>query len=516
MAQGLLGFQYEGSETGGATALAGLPVYFELAVVAGLVDSIQARLKVRAHGQGWSDASVVMSLILLQLAGGESVDDISKLQADEGFQRLMVEVLSRSLPREERRRVMRQWRKERRQGREPAFPSPSSILRYLSAFHDPNQEKRREEVLARGVKAFIPAENEYLAAICEVTKDLLAWIQRRSTRKKATLDMDATLIEVAKDAALFCYKHFRAYQPLNVYWFEQDQVVYSQFRDGNVPAGYGQLAVLLRSLELLPEGIEEAALRTDTAGYEWDLLKYCAEGKNERFGVIPFCVGVDVTAAFKAAVAQVQSSEWRPLLRKADGMEIDTGQQYAEVCFVPNEVATKKHGPEYRFLAIREPLAQLELPGVENQGELPFPTMDFQGSGRHKLFGVVTILDWPGDEVIWWHRQRCGKSEEAHSVMKSDLAGGKLPSGTFGANAAWWAIMLLAFNLNSIMKRLVLGEEWANKRMKAVRFWLINLPGRVIRHARRLIIRLNGSHPALALLERIRVGILALVPEPGG
>jgi hypothetical protein len=39
--------------------------------------------------------------------------------------------------------------------------------------------------------------------------------------------------------------------------------------------------------------------------------------------------------------------------------------------------------------------------------------------------------------------------------------------------------MILAFNLNTAMKRLVLGESWVNRRMKALRFNLINLPGRV-------------------------------------
>lgn len=39
---------------------------------------------------------------------------------------------------------------------------------------------------------------------------------------------------------------------------------------------------------------------------------------------------------------------------------------------------------------------------------------------------------------------------------KEDLAGGKLPSGDFGENAAWWWIMILALNLNAAMKRLVL------------------------------------------------------------
>jgi hypothetical protein len=48
---------------------------------------------------------------------------------------------------------------------------------------------------------------------------------------------------------------------------------------------------------------------------------------------------------------------------------------------------------------------------------------------------LVTNRKDAGDKVIWWLRERCGKSEEVHSVMKSDLAGGQLPSGQFGANS---------------------------------------------------------------------------------
>jgi len=77
----------------------------------------------------------------------------------------------------------------------------------------------------------------------------------------------------------------------------------------------------------------------------------------------------------------------------------------------------------------------------------------------YKVTGIVTSRDLPAEELIWWYRGRCGKSEEAHSIMKADLAGGKLPSQLFGANAAWWQIMILAFNVNAAMKRLVLGGE---------------------------------------------------------
>jgi hypothetical protein len=85
-------------------------------------------------------------------------------------------------------------------------------------------------------------------------------------------------------------------------------------------------------------------------------------------------------------------------------------------------------------------------------------------------------MDWGGEELIHWYHERCGKSEEAHFSMKEDLAGGRLPSGKFGENAAWRSIMVLAHNLNTAMKNLVPQESWVTKKMKAIRFHLINLP----------------------------------------
>ncbi len=120
--------------------------------------------------------------------------------------------------------------------------------------------------------------------------------------------------------------------------------------------------MLEESLEALPEGVERVRPRSDTAGYDHRLLRFCAEG-HARFGVIEFAIGVDVTAAFKAALAEVK--QWQPLCREVDGRRKTTGQEGAEVCFVPSWAAAKKEGPSYRFLAIRERLEQAELPGLE-------------------------------------------------------------------------------------------------------------------------------------------------------
>ena len=46
--------------------------------------------------------------------------------------------------------------------------------------------------------------------------------------------------------------------------------------------------------------------------------------------------------------------------------------------------------------------------------------------------------------------------------------------------------------------------------MKAVRFHLINLPGRVMEHARGLIVRLAGNHPSFDVLVSARRRIMEL------
>ena len=503
MAQGVLSFQYqEDPSKAGLTAFAGLFIYLDLFAASRLRESVHKHLGFLDGEQGWTAYEQLTALALLNLAGGESVNDIEALERDAGcamvFRRFRVDGLSR----EKRRQLKARWRKEQTR----ALPSPSAVFRFLDEFHDESQEKLRVEC-----EAFIPAPNRALRGLQRVTDDMVAFVQRHQPQRRATLDMDATLDETTKSNALFCYKGFKAYQPLNVWWAEQQLVVRSEFRDGNVPAGYQQLRVFKDTLASLPAGVEDVCLRTDTAGYEVELLRYCAEGKDSRFGTIPFVVGVDVTEAFKEAVGEVE--QWHPLPH-SDGRE--SKQEWAEVCFVPNWIAHKKDGPTYRFIAIREPLEQPSLPGFEErQKELPFPTTQFM-EGTYKLFGVVTNrLNISGEELIRWHRERCGKSEEVHAVMKEDLAGGRLPSGKFGGNAAWWGIMILALNLHSAFKQLALGGDWVRRRMKAIRFGLLNVAARVVVHARQLSIRLQPGR-ALDTMLAARRRLLALARAPTG
>ena len=151
--------------------MSGLAMYLEVAHAAGLSESASRHVKVREGAQGWTDAQMVTSLILLNTAGGESVDDprssrgqaLRILESDDGLGRVMQSAETHGMRRGERRAHQRRWRKQRRR----SVPSPSAVFRYLGEFHDPSEEDRR-----RPHKAFIPQANTALRGLRKVNADM--------------------------------------------------------------------------------------------------------------------------------------------------------------------------------------------------------------------------------------------------------------------------------------------------------------------------------------------------------
>lgn len=497
----MLSYQYQPEPTATQmTGYAGLLPYLDLACLLGVVEAADAKVGI-AGSQGWRDGQHVLALVLLNVAGGESMDDIRLLEADAGLGRMVQEAERHGLPRKQRRELARRFRK----GRQRTFPSPTRVCEWLEQFHDPAQEQQRVEGAA-----FIPAANAHLRGLAQVNETLLASVQRYAPSAEATLDIDATLQETHKREALLCYKGYRAYQPLNVYWAETGLLVYSQFRDGNVPAQSGILEAIRASLAVLPPGVERVLVRMDSAGYQYEVLRYLATGDGGRRAPIGFTISNDMTAEFRAAVRQVPEGEWQSLARPRG----EAAQEWAEVVYVPNALARSKQDPDYRYLAIRERMEQGVLPGMaegEAQPKLPFATEEL-GGVTYRLSGIVTNREEGGAELIHWHHARCGKSEEVHAILKTDLAGGRFPSGKFGANAAWWALVVLASNLHAALRRLALPGTLKPKRMKALRFALITVAGRVVERGRQLFVRLAQDHPALAWLAEMRrkLRVLAL------
>ena len=488
------------------TAFAGILPYLDLWNSIGMPTAVDSIMSI-CGSQGWMDRQLIQSLVLLNLIGGDCVTDIEKLEADSGLREMVRASEFSGMSLQQRSNAAKRFRG----GRGRTFPAATQIYNFLESCHVEAEEAKRV-----AGKAFIPESNSHLTSLRALNTTLIAKLQKHRPIKIATLDCDATLVSTERHSAQFCYKHFRAYQPYNVWWAEQEVVLASQFRDGNVPAGWNILPVLKEAVASLPEGVEEVFMRQDTAAYQTDVLAWCErEREHPQYGRILFTISADVTSALRDEIKKL--TEWTPECRVKGSKSERTGREWAEVVFVPNSQAmlTDIFEP-FRYLVLRERLSeQLSLPDLEAPSQetgkstgLPFPTMTLSGVA-YKVHALVTNRrSEPASDLIRWHYERCGKSEEAHSIMKGDFAGGQLPSSKFGANAAWWAIMILSLNFQALAKRLILGNSFKTKRMKAIRFSLIHTTGRIVHHSRQYFLRVN--HQFHAWLASLREKVVKL------
>lgn len=492
MPQTPLPFKYEEeTKSTGLTGLAGLPLYLELLHFLNIPAVMRAKLDVGAsENMIWKPSEIVQSLVLLNLVGGEHVEDLRIMEADSGFCTVLEKISMCGMTGAQRRA----WRKNKKQQNSGVLPSRSTVFRFLKQNGDDGLAGR-----GRG-KAYIPEASETVRRLCDCNQALVAALAHNKPGNTVTLDLDATLIETHKADSLHSYKGFRAYQPMNVWWDERRVMLHTQFRDGNVPADYALPGVIEEAVSHLPEGAgkEGIFLRSDTAAYVIDLLKYCEDAK------IQFAIGCPIMKEFRQALKKLGERDWKRL---------DKVREYAEVCFVPASLSTSKKGYEFRYLATREALReQCVLPGT-GEKEYPFP-VETLGNIRYKIHAIVTNRPLPAEELIPWYYKRCGHSEEVHGILKNELAGGTLPCTHFHANAIWWWIAVLSHNIHSAFKQLCCDESWSCARLKRMRFHLIRLPGRIIERGRQLYCRISRGHPSFLLLQSIRYAISRLRPCP--
>ncbi len=435
------------------TAHAGLPLVIEAFRALGLPQAIRDHLHFKQRVRGYSEVTFVETLVALLAAGGECVDDVQVLHADAGLQRL--------------------WGKA-------ALPAAETLRTFLNRFHDERAVAARVEHTA-----FVPADSAGLQALSAVQTHLLRALQERAPERHATLDVDANVIPSEKHTALPVYEGGTGYQPLGVWWAERAVWVQSRFRDGNVPAQTGVREIVQASVATLRGlGVTEIAVRSDSAGYQHGVLDWL---RAER---IPFAISADLSPELRAKIGALPETAWRPL-RQWKGTElVHRDREWAEVEFIPSDASHRKDLQPDRYLVIRARLPQGDL---------------FADGARIHYYATVTNRwDWDGERLLRWSHERCGTVEPAHDVLKNELGGGVLPSYRFGANAAWWQLVVLTHNLVSALKRLALPETWAAFRPRRLRFLLFHVAGRLVQHGRRLVVRIARAHPGSDALVRAR------------
>jgi hypothetical protein len=437
------------------TGRAGVPLVIELFRQLGVAQAIDAEVAVKQRQRGLPPSQLVESLIALWTSGGDRCQDLTMLRADQALTAL----LGHSLP---------------------AAPT---VRDFLEAFH-----VKGGPLWAAGPDATIPLESAPLVGLGRANRTLIAGLQRGARVRTATLDVDAATVESHKDAATVAYDGTRGYQPVVVLWAEQDVILHDQFRDGHVPAGCGNVRVLEQAVANLPQGITEIRLRADSALYETAVLRWCEDADHP----IAYAISADLSAPLKGEITRLPEAAWQ-----VEREEPETVRSWAEVPYVPDNGDHRKDRPcVRRYLAVRVQTRQGHLFA--------------DGSSVH-YFAVVTNRTDEGLAILQWHREKAGTVEHTHHVLKNELAAAALPSGKFGANAAWFRLNVLTYNLLTALKRLTLPGDLRTARPKRLRFLLFNTVGKVVAHARRTLLRLSGALQH-ALLVRVRRKIARLAP----
>jgi len=77
----------------------------------------------------------------------------------------------------------------------------------------------------------------------------------------------------------------------------------------------------------------------------------------------------------------------------------------------------------------------------------------FASGYEQKFLAVVSNrTDISAQQLLRWHWQKAGTIEHIHDVTKNEL-GAAPPSKYFGANAAWYRLSMLTYNVLSAMNR---------------------------------------------------------------
>jgi hypothetical protein len=357
----------------------------------------------------------------------------------------------------------------------------------LERFHDASQQRpsRQEQ------KSFIFQMSKPLAGLQQVQAGVVRRIaklyaQDGQAQTIATVDQDATIIESHKQSALPHYEGGRGYQPMVAVWAEADLVLADEFRDGNVPARQAPLTCARLAFEALPEDIRQRYFRGDSACHENELIGWLNDPAraSEKGGRIGFAISAVMSDALALEIARVSEKDWKTFATEGDG----TLRQWAEVPFVPSDASEHKDSQPLRYVGLR----LLKPQGV----------LFADGSDRHH-HAVVTNLDWAGERLLKWHREKAGTVEHVHDEVKNALGGGHMPSQLFGANAAWFKLALLSYNVASAIKGLCLGADEKTARLKKYRLLLVHLAGRMSRFQCKLRLRLRAGVEAIARMQRV-------------
>ena len=443
------------------TGLAGLAAVSELVDRLGVVETLDERVgPVKQRARGLSGGGLLVGLATAQLAGQVTLSGLDRLRCDEAGG-LLAGV--------------------------PFAPSRTA---------------------ARLAGRFGPAA---LAGI-EATVGVLAsrWLARLPAQRRAelvtgrpTLDLDSSDVEVfgrAKRGVAYTYEGKKAGRPLLASWARTGLVLAADLLAGDQDVRPRAAGLFARALANLPAAVCAPPLvRADSGFFTGDLARAAVAAGAD------FAIAAPRNAALWRAYAAVEEKAW------TDARDM-TGAQ----------VATSSHAPAgwppgtYTIIRrVKVPAAEISTdPRSRRRRTIPKAqlTLALEGIADHAWavsFIVTNIPANDGADIVALEHWFRGRADIETQIKDAKLGAGLRhpPSADPTVNTVWMWAAILAGWLSTLLQTLTgLDQRKGRAHGDRLRHELITIPGRVVRHAGQLILRLppGRDQHLTGALDRLR------------
>ena len=259
-------------------------------------------------------------------------------------------------------------------------------------------------------------ESGGLAGLQRVNRCVFRRLLGDDERTDFTLDIDATQIVAEKREARYTHKGEKGYMPMVGHIAENSLAIDHEFREGNAAPAAGNLEFVQACERNMPKGKKIKAVRADSAAYQAKIFNYCEETDKV------FAIGADQDAAVKTAIATIPEGEWK---RFRDGEIAETIH-----CMDKTDKA-------FRLIVMRRPREQ-DL---------------FEGKSPYRYHAIAS--NRPNEDAaatMEWYSRRGDASENRIKDLKVGFGMEYMPCGSFQANAAFFAIGVLTYNLYLVQR----------------------------------------------------------------
>jgi hypothetical protein len=325
----------------------------------------------------------------------------------------------------------------------------------------------------------------------QVSRELLhrAWAAGAGPGKAPlVIDIDSTICETyglqKEGGSRFTYTHVRGYHPLVAIAASSGEVLHARLRGGPSHTGRGAASFLTECFARVREAGATGAItvRADSGFYTRHVTGAC-----ERAGAT-YSITVKMRPNLHRLIAAIPEGDWVPIPYFMEGAAV------AETTFAPFAARTKN--PKSVRLIVRR--------------VRPTPGSQLALFCEFSYHGFITNREGETLDLEADHR-RHAECENTIRDLKYGMGLNHLPSGQFGANAAWLSLNGMAHNLARWVGRIGL-KEATIVATKTMRRRLLSVPGRITRSGRARTVHLPARWPwaaqfltALALLRAVQL-----------